>query len=1357
MPTFYSRPPPTFIGGAQPLAAPVVFPPSAVTAAYTATLTELFSSVDPYTSGAPAVAVADTLTSGSTAILLAAALSLGDSASASDGFILTNVAVALPADVASTADTVRFNSAALADSANSTDVLSPAPLYGALTEFNSGSDALSFGFVSGGANPFSNEFSAEFGSGSASGSVSLNDAVTLLDSYSTNLNVVLVTVADPFTADFTGDFGSGNTGTAPQDAATLSEGYVRFTALPYSDSATTESDALSGVNAAVYAVSDGSLGGDALSGALVASVPGQADGTTVFDTLTVARGFVTAVSDPAATSDGLTFAVGLSALTADSTGEFDTLAGGFFTAVIAVTDATLTGDQIFAVAFAASLADAAASSDVLSGIAGFATVSLTDSDTETDLLTPAYAFAPPLTDLAATSDSLTGVDAITAISLGDTANNTDAVVSFGLNLPFSLTDAANNTDALTDAIFVALSDNAAPSDNLVIPGLGIYAASLVDAATTTDGFAPSVFVFAVNLVDSNADSDGFIATLFIADNANSSDTITTGFNLSLSDGNGSTDSVTGVFAANAAALSDAASLTDAIGTAKALALADSATTSDAYTQTSYYALLADAAAVSDFAGLSGSAYAAAPSDSATAGDSFTATALGAVLSDSAPGSDILGAAGIALGGWSDTAAAADAVPATLGFIQVVSDTIGLSGELITPDVLIFVSGLADAAAASDAALTGPAWAYALADFAAGSDSLAQSAAAIALADAAATADGFISVTFSAVLADSSATGDSLGFAQNLSFASGDAAIGVDSLLLTAAGLALPAEAAAAADGFAAISAQTAAGFADIAGDMDGFAVPAVTAAVVMADIGSESDIIALAALLFAASLADGAAVVDGFTVPALALSLIDSAGGSEIYSYGIAGAFVTGLLDTGGTGDGLARQGIGLAASEAAASTDAITPPALAGFANLTDISAGGDAFTAVTGSEFGALAEAATSSDSLTRQAAALTLADASVAGDLYNYGVNSFYTAALADAAATGDSVAEQASTLALSDTLGGSDGFAGVRGFPLILADLLSDIDAWSVTATGYYVDLNDSLSGTEAWNSPGAGTLASATAMAVPTGGAVLLQFPGYFPPPLAATTLTIRRAVVDSGDWVTIYQGPPIGVFLDVGDSLPAPLDGATAYVWQVSDGTGSVAVGPITPASSFVNEPDQLTQVLIRALQGAINTLVLPPGVQPAQVTLKMPMNGWQAMPFIVVNLDLIQQTDTQIGEDFPSPNPANVWTLFANAKRVWRVTVISQAAEERDFYRDSLLAAFRILRATAFSPLGFDVSHTFSASSYSSSAEWEGLTPGFYGADLMLEVNGIFPAAVLTNYPVILEVASNPVFDPYTFTEQVL
>jgi hypothetical protein len=84
---------------------------------------------------------------------------------------------------------------------------------------------------------------------------------------------------------------------------------------------------------------------------------------------------------------------------------------------------------------------------------------------------------------------------------------------------------------------------------------------------------------------------------------------------------------------------------------------------------------------------------------------------------------------------------------------------------------------------------------------------------------------------------------------------------------------------------------------------------------------------------------------------------------------------------------------------------------------------------------------------------------------------------------------------------------------------------------------------------------------------------------------------------------------------------------------------------------------------------------------------------------------------------------------------------VFCQDAQERDFYRDSLLNIFRVLKATVFTPIGYNVSHSYQAASYTDAKEWEGHAPGFYGADLMLEIDGVFNTTVLFNYGVIKEI----------------
>lgn len=275
--------------------------------------------------------------------------------------------------------------------------------------------------------------------------------------------------------------------------------------------------------------------------------------------------------------------------------------------------------------------------------------------------------------------------------------------------------------------------------------------------------------------------------------------------------------------------------------------------------------------------------------------------------------------------------------------------------------------------------------------------------------------------------------------------------------------------------------------------------------------------------------------------------------------------------------------------------------------------------------------------------------------------------------------------------------------------------------------------------------------------VPTGGAARFEMPGYLVPPSGVTSMTLSRAVSGStgiGPWTRLYGGPPLPVYVDAGDSLPNPLAANLNYVWRVTDSTGTTQVGPLAPASSVASGPDYLTNLFIRLLQGGVNNLTFPPTIPPPvggppRITLEMPQQGWQAMPFIVVNLDLIQQTEVGIGEDVVNPTPGNDWTLWSNAKRVWRVSVFSADAQERDFFRDSILTIFRVLKATVFSQIGLNVSHSFQAASGTDAKEWEGHTPGFYYADIMLEMDGVFNATVLTAYGIVERIDVDIAIEP--------
>jgi hypothetical protein len=264
--------------------------------------------------------------------------------------------------------------------------------------------------------------------------------------------------------------------------------------------------------------------------------------------------------------------------------------------------------------------------------------------------------------------------------------------------------------------------------------------------------------------------------------------------------------------------------------------------------------------------------------------------------------------------------------------------------------------------------------------------------------------------------------------------------------------------------------------------------------------------------------------------------------------------------------------------------------------------------------------------------------------------------------------------------------------------------------------------------------------------VPVGGCALLAFygadSGNFAPPSGVTNMTLSRSV-NGGAFVQLYSGAPVPYWCDVGDgpsASSAPLSASLPCTWQATDSGGTTTVGPVTLGSAIVTVPDGLTQLLIRLLQASADNAPRSSGaqVQPVQVTTRMPQGGWQAMPFIVVNLELFQQSDTAVGQDVLNPNAVNLWTLPGWSRRVWRVSVMSQDADERDFYRDTLMIAFRVLKATLFGQVGQNIRHDFQANSGTTADEWIGQGPGLYWADLMLTLEGTFDVTVATGYNLI-------------------
>ncbi|MDE2232592.1 MAG: hypothetical protein KGJ90_00470 [Patescibacteria group bacterium] len=260
--------------------------------------------------------------------------------------------------------------------------------------------------------------------------------------------------------------------------------------------------------------------------------------------------------------------------------------------------------------------------------------------------------------------------------------------------------------------------------------------------------------------------------------------------------------------------------------------------------------------------------------------------------------------------------------------------------------------------------------------------------------------------------------------------------------------------------------------------------------------------------------------------------------------------------------------------------------------------------------------------------------------------------------------------------------------------------------------------------------------------VPTGGAISLQLTT-----VSGGSISLQRAVSGSsglGPWTTLYSGAVLGPygtstpFFDIGDGLPGPLDPNTSYVYKLTDNAGSVQTPPLTPSAELNLLQEPITQIMIRLLQAGINSLAPPADIKLCQVLHDMPLAGIPTMPFVTVNLDLDQQAEIPIGQSVPNPDNSNLWTITGFSKRVYRISVLSTNSVERDFYRDAVKGIFLAILPSTLQEIGINVRHSYQITSGQVASEKLLQLPGFYFADIMLEMTGTYNIAVTSTLGII-------------------
>lgn len=256
------------------------------------------------------------------------------------------------------------------------------------------------------------------------------------------------------------------------------------------------------------------------------------------------------------------------------------------------------------------------------------------------------------------------------------------------------------------------------------------------------------------------------------------------------------------------------------------------------------------------------------------------------------------------------------------------------------------------------------------------------------------------------------------------------------------------------------------------------------------------------------------------------------------------------------------------------------------------------------------------------------------------------------------------------------------------------------------------------------------------VAVPTGGAIRLSMTTVS----SGSTVTLSRAVSGVsgvGPYTPLYgPGVPIPAYVDAGDALPSPLVSGSIYVYQLTDGTSTVTTGGIQPAPAMSIQQEPLTSLVISLLQAGINNLIPPSGISsPIKVLQAMPIAALPPLPFVVINPDLIEQSEIPIGQDVERYGRSAQWTKTAFARRMFRISIFAANAVDREWYRDATIAIWEALTGSVFTFIGVDVRHKWIANSGQVAGDKGGQTPGFYYADVMVEIEGTFNITILPTY----------------------
>ena len=228
---------------------------------------------------------------------------------------------------------------------------------------------------------------------------------------------------------------------------------------------------------------------------------------------------------------------------------------------------------------------------------------------------------------------------------------------------------------------------------------------------------------------------------------------------------------------------------------------------------------------------------------------------------------------------------------------------------------------------------------------------------------------------------------------------------------------------------------------------------------------------------------------------------------------------------------------------------------------------------------------------------------------------------------------------------------------------------------------------------------------------------------------------------------------PLQVYFDLGDGTNAPLDSSQLYAYTFTTSNGTIQTPPLSPACSILIEQDHVSSILYRALQSGVAALALPASFRnKPQVIHAMPLAGagMPVLPSISFNETLVQSTDYRIGEDVDTDSTINQFQVATQALRHFTVFVMAANVQEREFYKDAVIAIFSSM-LPILNKIGVNVTHRFQASTGQLTGRSN--EPGYYFAEILLEFIGLYTVGITTSYGMIKYFS----FDPVGVEETIL